>query len=280
MDHKFDRDTLFCRMIGLLTQTQLDALAEKTVAVPGCGGVGYTHAESLTRMGVGRVKIADFDAFGAENIGRQFGATIHTVGRSKTAVLEERLKSINPAVIVETFEGVRGETVDRFLEDVDFVCDAIDYFTIAPRRLMYREARRRNIPAAFAGPLGFGATLHIFDHDGMTFDEYYDLRDGQSDEEMLQNFGTGLNPGRLFRHSLDNQNLDFKNKSGSVISSTCLLCSALIGFVALARLIDRDIGLKSVPYVYQVDLAAAKFAEIHVPGGVKSIRADPSAYMR
>jgi molybdopterin/thiamine biosynthesis adenylyltransferase len=280
MTDDFDRNTLFCRMIGLLTQEKLDALAGKTVAVPGCGGVGYTHAESLARMGVGRIKIADFDTFGAENIGRQFGATTHTVGRSKTAVLEERLRSINPAIIVQTFEGVSEDTVDRFLAGVDFVCDAIDYFTIAPRRLMYREAHRRGIPAACAGPLGFGATLHIFEPWGMTFDEYYDLRDGQSEEQMLRNFATGLNPGQLFRHSLDNQNLDFKNKSGSVISSSCLLCSALMGFVALTRLIDKSTALKPVPYVYQVDLAAAKFAEIHVRDGVRGIKADPHTYMR
>jgi molybdopterin/thiamine biosynthesis adenylyltransferase len=280
MDVKFDRDTLFCRMIGLLTQQELDGLAEKTVAIPGCGGVGYTHAESLARMGVGRMKIADFDAFGAENIGRQFGATIHTVGRSKTAVLEERLRSINPAIILETFNEVGEDTVDRFLAGTDFVCDAIDYFSIVPRRLMYREARKRAIPVACSGPLGFCATLHIFEADGMTFDEYYDLRDGQSEDEMLLNFGTGLNPGQLFRHSLDNQNLDFKNKSGSVVSSSCLLCSALMGFVALSRLIDRRAAFKPVPYIYQLDLAAAKFVELHVPRGVKGIKADRSAYMR
>jgi hypothetical protein len=145
---------------------------------------------------------------------------------------------------------------------------------------MYREAHKRGVPAACVGPLGFGATLHIFEPCGMTFDEYYDLRDGQSEEQMLLNFATGLNPGQLFRHSLDNQNLDFKNKSGSVISSSCLLCSALMGFVALTRLIDKSTALKPVPYVYQVDLAAAKFAEIHVREGVRGIKADPRAYMR
>jgi molybdopterin/thiamine biosynthesis adenylyltransferase len=280
MEPTFDRDTLFCRMIGLLTQQELDSLAKKTVAIPGCGGVGYTHAESLARMGVGRMKIADFDAFGAENMGRQFGATIHTVGRSKTAVLEERLRSINPAIALETFSEVSKDTVDGFLTNVDFVCDAIDYFSITPRRLLYREARKRGIPVACSGPVGFGATLHIFEEGGMSFDAYYDLRDEQSEDEMLLNFGTGLNPGQLFRHSLDNQNIDFKNKSGSVISSSCLLCSALMGFVTLSRLIDRNVALKPVPFIYQLDLAAAKFVEIHVPRGVKGIKADRAAYLR
>ena len=44
MSNSFSRDVLFCRMIGILAQEELDALAAKTVAVPGCGGAGFTHA--------------------------------------------------------------------------------------------------------------------------------------------------------------------------------------------------------------------------------------------
>ncbi len=72
MDEKYSRDIIYSRMIGLVSQEELDLLAVKTIAVPGCGGVGYTHAETLVRMGVGGVKIADFDTFGPENFNRQF----------------------------------------------------------------------------------------------------------------------------------------------------------------------------------------------------------------
>ena len=280
MTDKFGRDVLFARMIGILTQQNLDTLAAKTVAVPGAGGAGFTHAESMARMGIGRIKIADFDTFDPINIGRQFGATVHTVGRRKVEVLEERLKSINPALVVDTFDGVTKESIGQFLEGVDVVCDAIDYFSVPPRRLLHREARRRGIPVVFSGPVGFGATLFIFDPSGMSLDEYFDFREGQSEEEMLVNFGTGLIPAQLYRHSLDNQNLDFKNHSGSVLSSTCLLCTALVGIAALTLLVDKTIALKPVPHVYQIDLAAAKFVDLHIPGGVREIRSNPQAYMR
>ena len=280
MTAKFGRDVLFARMIGILTQEDLDTLATKTVAVPGCGGAGFTHAESMVRMGIGRLKIADFDTFDAINIGRQFGATIDTVGRKKVEVLSERAKSINPAVVVDTFDGVTKENIGRFLDGVDMVCDAIDYFSIAPRRMLYREARKRAIPVVIAGPLAFGASLQIYDPRGMSFDEYYDLRDGQSEDEMLQNFGIGLNPAQLHRHSLDSQNLDFKNRSGSVLSATCLLCTALAGIVALTRLVGKSIALKPVPHLYQMDIAAGKFAELHAPEGVRGIKAKPEAYER
>ncbi len=280
MTDKFGSDILFARMIGILTQENLDALATKTVAVPGAGGAGFTHAESMVRMGIGRMKIADFDTFDAINIGRQFGATIHTVGRRKVEVLEERLRSINPALAVDAFDGVTEDNIGKFLDGVDVVCDAIDYFSIPPRRLLHREARKRGIPVVFAGPVGFGATLFIFDPRGMSLDEYFDFRAGQTEAEMLENFGIGLIPGQLYRHSLDNQNLDFRNHSGSVLSSTCLLCTALVGIAALTLLVGKSIALKPVPHVYQIDLAAAKLVDLDIPGGVRDIRNDPRAYMR
>ncbi len=280
MTDKFGRDVLFARMIGILTQENLDTLGKKTVAVPGAGGAGFTHAESMVRMGIGRIKIADFDTFDPINIGRQFGATIHTVGRRKVEVLEERLKSINPALAVDPFDGVTKENIGEFLDGVDVVCDAIDYFSVPPRRLLHREARKRGIPIVFAGPVGFGAALFVFDPRGMSLDEYFDFREGQSETEMLENLGIGLIPARLYRHSLDNQNLDFKNHSGSVLSSTCLLCTALVGIAALTLLVGKDVALKPAPYVYQIDIAAAKFVELHIPGGVRDIKSNPQAYLR
>jgi hypothetical protein len=40
------------------------------------------------------------------------------------------------------------------------------------RRLLYRKAREKGIYAILAAPLAYGATLHIFDPKGMTFDEF------------------------------------------------------------------------------------------------------------
>jgi hypothetical protein len=35
-----------------------------------------------------------------------------------------------------------------------------------------------------------------------------------------------------------------------------------------------------VPHVYQIDIAAGKFAELHIPEGVRGIRAAPQSYRR
>jgi tRNA threonylcarbamoyladenosine dehydratase len=267
MDDRFSREVIFSRMLGIVTEQELR------------GGVGFTHAETLVRMGVGAANIADFDAFGPENFNRQFGATVKTVGQPKTSVLHERLTSINPALRVRVFaNGVQPDNVAEFLNRTEVVCDAIDYFVMKPRLLLYQEAKSRQIPVAIAAPVGFGASLHVFDPNGMSFTEYFDITDGQSDDEKLRNFGVGLNPAGLYRHYMSEPKLDFAAKTVSSMSCSCLLASSMMGAFAISRLLNKYVYFKAIPYVYQVDLAAGKFIEHFVPDGVKGIRANPRKY--
>lgn len=276
----FHRDILFSRMLGIVSQEELDRLGTFTIAVPGCGGVGFTHAEALVRMGIGGIRIADFDEFGPENFNRQFGATIHTVGRSKAEVLKERLLSINPALRIRVFDGVSTETIDDFLDGVDMVCDAMDYFVIQPRRLMYAEARRRNLPVVVAGPIGFGATVHLFEPDGMSFDSFFDLHDDQDEEEMLINFGLGLNPAQLHRHYMTDPKLDFEARKVASVSASCLLATTLSTSTAIRRLLGHPISFRPVPWVQQIDYVAGAFVQIDTDQGVTSIRQAPTRYIR
>lgn len=280
MPNQFSRDVIFSRMLGLVSQKELDLLKDKTIAVPGCGGVGYTHAETLVRMGVGGVTIADFDSFAPENFNRQFGASIETVGKKKAEVLEARLKSINPAVRTRRFDGISKETVEDFLEGVDVVCDALDYFVIEPRLLMYRRARERGIAVVISCPIGFGATSHNFDPEGMAFEHYFDIRPEMSEREKLVNFGIGLNPAGLHKAYLEDPKLDFETRKVASLSSACLLATTLSASFAFAKLLGRPAFFKAVPYVYQVDYVAGRFVEAYVPEGVRAILKGNVKYRR
>jgi molybdopterin/thiamine biosynthesis adenylyltransferase len=272
MENTFSRDIIYSRMIGLISAEELALLADKTIAVPGCGGVGFTHAETLVRMGVGGVKIADFDTFGPENFNRQFGATTHTVGLRKSDVLAERLRSINPALRIEQFDGVRADNVEEFLRGTDVLCDAMDYFVIEPRILMYRFARELGIPAVISCPIGFGGTLHHFHPDHMSFEEYFALTKEMSEDDKLINFGIGLDPAKLHKSYLDDPKLDFEARKVASVSSACLLATTLTGTFTLAKLLGRDMFFKPVPYVYQIDFISGKFVEVHVSDGVKGLK--------
>lgn len=272
MQEKYSRNIIYSRMIGLVSKEELDLLADKTIAVPGCGGVGYTHAETLVRMGVGGIKIADFDSFGPENFNRQFGATTHTVGLKKADVLTERLLSINPALRIEKYEGVSADNVENFLLGVDILCDAMDYFVIEPRILMYRCARKFGISAVISCPIGFGGTLHHFHPSSMSFEDYFALTPSMSETEKLLNFGIGLDPLHLHRAYLDDPNLDFEKRKVASLSSSCLLATTLTATFTLAKLLNREMFFKPVPYVYQIDFMAGKFEETHVSNGVAGLK--------
>jgi|SRR5690554_1903129 len=272
MTNKYAREVIYSRMIGLVSEEELRILADKTIAVPGCGGVGYTHAETLVRMGVGGIKIADFDTFGPENFNRQFGATIHTVDKKKADVLRERLLSINPALRIEQYNGVNEENVDAFLKNVDVLCDAMDYFVIEPRVLMYKKARELGIPAVVSCPIGFGGTLHHFHPESMSFEDYFAITSDMTETEKLINFGIGLDPLHLHRAYLESPKLDFEERKVASLSSACLLATTLTSTFTLAKLLNREMFFKPVPYVYQIDYMAGKFEEVYVNNGVNDLK--------
>ncbi|MGR2739166.1 ThiF family adenylyltransferase [Billgrantia sp. Q4P2] len=258
---QFDRNILFSRMIGLVSQPELDALAGKRVAVPGCGGTGFTYAECLARMGVGGINIADADTFGPENMNRQFGCTVDTIGLKKSQVLSERLKAINPAIDVQVVDFLTEDNVDEYLEGVDVVCDTLDFFVATPRRLLYKAARAKGITVIICCPVAFGVTAHVFEHDGITFESFFGINDAQSETEQLVRFGQGLTPSSLFKAYTESPSLDFEAKSVASLSASCLMATSFGSMLALMKLLNIEPGLKPAPYSYEFDLRAGAFKE-------------------
>ena len=115
--------------LSLLTGTSaLDALAQTKVIIFGLGGVGGWCAEALVRSGIHHLTIVDSDVVCVTNINRQIQATTKTVGLSKVAELERRLKEINPAATITALHKIYSrDTCESFaLETYDYIIDAID----------------------------------------------------------------------------------------------------------------------------------------------------------
>jgi len=106
-------------------------LAAAKVLVCGLGGVGGYVVEALTRAGVGRIDVLDNDVFLPSNLNRQILATLDGVGRKKTEVALERIKSINPQCECAAFDMFYlPETADKIdLSRYDYIADAIDTVT-------------------------------------------------------------------------------------------------------------------------------------------------------
>lgn len=118
----------FDRAARLLGDAGVARLASSTVTVFGVGGVGSFAAEALVRSGVGRVILVDYDRICVTNVNRQVHAMKGTLGKSKVAVMAERLRLINPDATIEARAEFYGaETSARLLApEPDVVIDAID----------------------------------------------------------------------------------------------------------------------------------------------------------
>lgn len=79
-----------------------ESIRGKTVAVVGVGGVGAVVAEMLTRCGVGRLLLYDYDKVELANMNRLFFVPSQA-GLTKTQAAAETLASINPDVAVEPY---------------------------------------------------------------------------------------------------------------------------------------------------------------------------------
>lgn len=130
----------------MLGNDGVDRLHHGTVAVFGVGGVGSFAVEALARAGVGKLLLCDSETVAPSNINRQLVAYQNTVGRLKVEVAKERIASINPDCVVETFPFFFGEeTLEQFpFACCDYVIDAID--SVPSKLLLIETCTRQNIP--------------------------------------------------------------------------------------------------------------------------------------
>jgi tRNA A37 threonylcarbamoyladenosine dehydratase len=103
-------------------------LLHSHLLIIGIGGVGSWIAEALVRSGVGTITLMDLDDICVTNSNRQIHTTCQTIGQPKTTTMAERLKDINPEVIVHCIDDFidKGNISGYIHSDYSLVLDAID----------------------------------------------------------------------------------------------------------------------------------------------------------
>ena len=140
MAHSFSRTEL------LLGPEALETLKHCKVSVFGVGGVGSFAVEGLVRAGVGEFVLVDHDTVCVTNLNRQLHATCKTVGKSKVALMRDRILDINPHAAVTIYrEFYSEETAERLVHsDSDYIVDAID--TVSAKIDLVVRAKALHIP--------------------------------------------------------------------------------------------------------------------------------------
>ena len=73
-----------------------------TVLIVGIGGIGSVVAEMLTRCGIGKLILYDYDRVELANMNRMFYLPSHE-GLAKVEAAKRSLNDINPDTLIETY---------------------------------------------------------------------------------------------------------------------------------------------------------------------------------
>ncbi|MCU7934175.1 MAG: ThiF family adenylyltransferase [Candidatus Thiodiazotropha sp. (ex Dulcina madagascariensis)] len=265
--NRFDYQTAFSRNIGWVSEAEQQRLRNTRVAIAGMGGVGGSHLLTLTRLGVGRFNLADFDTFAVENFNRQAGANLNTVDRPKLDCLIEMALSINPTLQIESYaQGVEPDQAEPFLIGCDLYLDGLDFFAMPARRAVFAACERLGIPAVTAAPLGMGAALLCFLPGRTSFEDYFRL-EGYDEYQQYLRFLVGLAPGRLHTgYLVMPDRIDLVAKRGPSTPMGCELCAGFAATQALKLLLGRGKVLPA-PWGLQFDAYRNRLRRTWRPGG-------------
>jgi molybdopterin/thiamine biosynthesis adenylyltransferase len=129
MNERYSRQILF-REIGREGQQKL---IDSRALIVGCGALGASHAEMLSRAGVGALRIVDRDFVEFTNLQRQtlFKEEDAEQRLPKAAAAKKHIAEINSEVVVEEFVvDVNNSNVESLIEGCDLVIDGTDNFLV------------------------------------------------------------------------------------------------------------------------------------------------------
>ncbi len=129
MNERYSRQILFPEIGKMGQQKLLDA----RVLIVGCGALGASHAEMLSRAGVGHIKIVDRDFVEFTNLQRQtlFKEQDAIDRLPKAIAAKTRIAEINSDIEVEAIVADMNQSnVEQLIADADLVIDGTDNFQI------------------------------------------------------------------------------------------------------------------------------------------------------
>jgi len=104
-------------------------LAEASVLVAGCGGLGAPVLYYLTAMGIGHIGLCDGDTVSLPNLNRQILFSFEDLGKSKVSAAEKRLLALNPNLKTTLYDQFIDEkTAKQIMPDYDIIVDCLDNF--------------------------------------------------------------------------------------------------------------------------------------------------------
>lgn len=165
---------IISRQMSIVTKSQQSKFKDAKVTVIGCGGIGGSVIEQLSRMGLGNMNLIDKDIFDLSNLNRQLISGLDTLAKEKSYSAKERVRNINPYVNVKAFnEELNEDNVKEVIEDSDVVVDALD--NLVTRVIISRAAKELGIPYVHGAIHGTMGQVSVFTPETKSYEEMFQL---------------------------------------------------------------------------------------------------------
>ena len=144
----------YTRQDAIIGSEGQELLRQSRVLVAGVGGLGNVLAAYLAAAGFGYIRLVDNDLVEISNLNRQVVFQEVDVGREKTAAAKERLSLLNSEIRIEGINrAIADETVDKLVQGMDLIVDALDNFSA--RFILNRVSFSRRLPFIHGAVRGF-----------------------------------------------------------------------------------------------------------------------------
>jgi molybdopterin/thiamine biosynthesis adenylyltransferase len=177
-------------------------------------------------------------------------------------------RAINPEVRIKKFpDGVTQDNVKEFFTGIDAYVDGLDFFAFKAREMVFRHCHGAGIPAVTVGPIGLGAALVSFMPGKMSFDEYFQWKESDSDLERAIKFIIGLTPKAPHRaYVVEPSRINFKQKKGPSTPMAIQLCAGVLGTEIMKILLQRG-KVYSAPHAFVFDAYHNRLYKHYTPFG-------------
>ncbi len=127
-------------------------LGNARVCIVGLGGLGCPAATQLAAMGVGYLRLIDYDVVELSNLQRQHLYDIKSVGYPKVEVAAKRLRELNPYIEIEPLPlSVNANNAEDAIRAMDLVVDGLD--RMSSRYALNRACVKTGVPYVFGAAI-------------------------------------------------------------------------------------------------------------------------------
>jgi len=153
-------DYFWARQFLLWGKLGQSKLRKSAVLVAGAGAIGNEVIKNLAMLGIGRIKIIDYDVVELSNISRMVFFEKKDVGRYKVDVVAEKLKERYPFTEITTYNDYLENIPVEDYFDVDVIICGLD--NVLSRIILSNISRKYLIPMVDGGIIGYKARVQVY----------------------------------------------------------------------------------------------------------------------